>query len=1393
VSPDPKSDDDRRCSDRTPEAANTEGLGGKQEKTTSMPPGTVKNRRRQGQDNDWLALIEPVGQFLTAPVLRETFPQGLPAIPAEVRAAARELLAEMPPGSPNTARVAWIDWLLREGLGWGKHYRTGEEAAAVARDVPEYRTTIKADGLLRDPSDDALRAIVVYMPLGQSFDGRIVGDDWSASPLARTAELARAHGVRIALLTDGERIALLNVPVGSATRNGASGTADEGTGGHAIWQTRLFAEGAEREYFGAFIALLHAQRFFNAMERETPEELFIRSALSQQDLTRTLGLQVRKAVELMIAAFSRANREQGGALLDALPPHDVYEAAATVMMRLVFLLYAEEQEMLPIEDPLYAAYYAISTLRDQLEDDAVRLGDEPLERRATGWRRLLATFNAIYAGVDHDSLCLPPYGGRLFDPRRFRFLERCRVDDLTTRAILTSLQVVQLGTEARRLSFRALDVEQIGHVYEGLLDHDAVRVSEVFLGFDGKSGAESEIALAEIERVAQSGSSDLTAFLVEKLGRTKNSVEKALARGERVALGDEPELRRLTRTACGGSHERLAERVFPYVPLLRDDLQGLPTIYPDGAIVVTKTRARRDSGTEYTPRVLAEEIVRYALESLVYLPGPIDGAARDTWVVKPSATLLNLKVCDPACGSGAFLVATCRYLAERVSEAWQREGYIAEDDPIRDAQRLITERCLYGVDRDPMATEMAKLSLWLLTFAKNRPFGFLDHAIIEGDSLLGITSLDQLRSLHFNLERGDKLHHASLFDATVRLNVIIDESVKLRREIETHATIDTRDGERKAALESEARKRTQVAGAVANALTAAAIGSAELSERDRETIFSTLGDRVRESLEADVATPATVTRLESLAYELGLDRDKPSDAPGRRPLHWPIAFPEVFVGGRSGFDQVIGNPPFLGGKLISGRFGKDYRSFLVEELAGGRRGHADLVAYFFIRAANISMRFAFIATNTIGQGDSREVSLDALLADSWRIFRAERSRIWPGAAAIQVAEVWCAKGHTNEPAVLGNALVSGISALLLPWSRTAGRPFRLATNARIAFIGSYVLGLGFTMAPEEAERLISDERKNADALGPYMSGEDLCDRPDASPRRWIINFQDWSLEKAAEYQVLFDIVEKRVRPERQRRKPSGEYVLRRPLPSRWWQYADKRPGLYQSIRDLEFVIAMPQVSKYSMPLMVRSRIVFNQKIIVFATASMFMFGVLSSNIHHHWVRKWSSTLRSDTNYSPTDCFETFPLPDCAAGIAQIMEELNGYRASLMLARQQGITAIYNRVHDPGEESDDSLKLRTLHSKLDVALLAAYGWQDVELNHDIRNTEEGLRFSISDSARVELLDRLLELNHSRNASKSASSDPVGDSRSRIRIQGNGKRAKRATKNNGPSLLELVDNA
>jgi hypothetical protein len=158
-------------------------------------------------------------------------------------------------------------------------------------------------------------------------------------------------------------------------------------------------------------------------DKDTLEAMLIESLQNQQDVTDQLGYQVRRAVEVIIQTLDQADQDHGRELLGDVPESELYEAALTVMMRLVILFCAEERELLLLGDPLYDQHYAVSTLRAQLRETADEHGEEVLERRHDAWCRLLSTFRAVYGGVDHERMTLPAYGGNLFDPDRFPFLE----------------------------------------------------------------------------------------------------------------------------------------------------------------------------------------------------------------------------------------------------------------------------------------------------------------------------------------------------------------------------------------------------------------------------------------------------------------------------------------------------------------------------------------------------------------------------------------------------------------------------------------------------------------------------------------------------------------------------------------------------------------------------------------------------------------------------------------------------------------------------------------------------------------------------------------------------------------------------------------------------------
>ena len=256
-----------------------------------------------------------------------------------------------------------------------------------------------------------------------------------------------------------------------------------------------------------------------------------------------------------------------------------------------------------------------------------------------------------------------------------------------------------------------------------------------------------------------------------------------------------------------------------------------------------------------------------------------------------------------------------------------------------------------------------------------------------------------------------------------------------------------------------------------------------------------------------------------------------------------------------------------------------------------------------------------------------------------------------------------------------------------------------------------------------------------------------------------------------EHPDAFSIIEQRVRPGRQRTKPDGSYVLRRPLPQRWWQYADKRPALRQAIADLDRVLVIARISRTGKPAFVPTDQVLNEKVVVFATDRTSTLALLSSFIHSDWVWAFSTTLKTDLQYTPSDCFETFAQPAPTELLDRAGERLDIFRRELMRKRKVGLTALYDMVSRQSTKDGDIVRLREIHVEIDEAVREAYAldetqepeirefevkvasaplpsWREIGLGHGFHETRQGIRFTISPQARVDVLDKLLALNHYR---------------------------------------------
>ena len=1606
---------------------------------------------------EWLALLDISGPFLSLKTLVGTFPQGLDAPDAEIAHELRMTYEEWRDSAfgtrPDPAmHRAWVEWVIRRVLGMPDAVMIEQHLTVV---VPEHGETLRPDLVIAyaEPQDDLTqsrkaaesqredkiepsaslplrafalepsvlkppRILVQIVPPGQDLEKAPAKARWQASPATRMMTLLRGAGVRLGLLTNGEQWMLVDRP------------ADENfTTGFASWYARLWLD--EPLTLRAFRSLLGAHRIFGVSDASTLEAMLTASADDRQEVTDQLGYQVRHAVELLVQAIDLADQNAGRAILTEVREERIYEAALAVMMRLVFLLFAEEQGLLLLGDDIYDRNYAVSTLRETLRQDADHSGEEVLERRHDAWGRLLAIFRAVYDGFDHDKLDMPACGGSLFDPDRYPFLEgrsdgsrkaakpepdgsrkaakpqsrdlnsadlsvfaplretqaplrEARPLLISNRVVLHLLEALQVlrvklrdgsPAEARRVSFRSLDIEQIGHVYEGLLDHTALRATEPVLGIAGTRDQEPEIPLRTLEEIARKAAKpepdgsrkaakpepdgsrkaakpqsrdlnsadlsvfaplreasvhlrdahDLIIFLREQTGRSENALKKALA----APL--DPWRASQFRSACSNDGSLYA-RVLPFAGLVRDDDYDRPVVIPAGSVYVTAGTERRATGTHYTPRSLTEPIVQHTLEPLVYV-GPAEGLPKEQWQLRPAAELLQLTVCDMAMGSGAFLVQACRYLSERLLEAVDAEEIsrkaaqphsetepdgsrkaakpqsrdsheidLGDLAPLREtvrlsdlsvlaplreitdpaerliyARRLIADRCLYGVDKNPLAVEMAKLSLWLITMSKGQPFSFLDHALRAGDSLLGISDVEQL--LNWSLKPNDSrkaakpqsrdshetnlgvlapLRETSVQYSLIRPQVEQALAVALRERHKISATPvrEARDAALKAGWLSTADAALALVRLGADLLIAAELhpdkGVRESLRRDWLARYSLLLSAA-EDTRADkfTASGQTDAANRDAFAELRAEADRYLD--GRRPFHWPLEFPEVFVepdnGSRKaakpqsrdlndsdlgvlaplretarlsdlgvlaplreilpGFAAIVGNPPFQGGQRITGALGTAYRDYLVEYLADGRRGSADLCAYFFLRiGASLQPggMAGLLATNTIAQGDTREVGLDHLAHQGFMIPRAVPSRPWPGTAGVEVAHIWLRYGRWQGEYTLNEQPAAGITPHLTAPGASSGNPHRLKENEAKSFQGSNVLGLGFTMTPEEAQALFAKDPRNREALFPYLNGEDLNSRPDQSPSRWVINFHDWPMEKAESFPDLMQIVREKVKPERDKNNDKRRREI-------WWQFTRPAPELYATIAGMERVIVTALVSVDVYFDIVPNDKVFAHKLAIVTSNSTSDLAILQSAFHYHWAWEYSSTMRNaGINYSPSDCFVTFPFPACLLEVSRkgaktqsepnlsgfaalreparlpglsdlaalretleiIGEQYHSHRQEIMLERQEGLTKTYNRFHAPGETADDIAELRRLHVEMDNAVVAAYGWQDFDLGHGFHQTKQGLRYTISEAARRTVLDRLLALNHARYAEEVAEGlhDPKG-SRKGAKAQRSGK--------------------
>lgn len=1310
--------------------------------------------------HDWLNLLEVSGPFLAVPVLRDAFPQGFEELDSSRSKRLRSAYEEWRDAvdgddvDRDALHAAWIAEVLLTALEADDQLlKTGTDVPTSVVQLPEHETALVPEFVFVDPArgGQVLAPIHVFPP-DTDLSGSLKFGGLSCSAGDRMAMHVRALAVPFGIVTNGERWMLVHAPTGQVAT-------------FASWYARIW--GQEPATLRAFMSLLGVRRFF-APEQDRLPALFERSLKHQDEVTDALGDQVRRAIEVLVQALDRADQDRNRELLRDVKPQELYEAGLTVMMRLVFLLAAEERGLLMLGEPRYDAFFAASTLRMQLRAQAHELGDEILERRRAAWSRLLAVFRAVFGGIDHPTLRLPAMGGSLFDPDRFPFLEgrlkgtswrRHRAEPLPIddRTVLLLLDAIQTY-EGRTLSYRALDVEQIGHVYEGLLERTVSRVDDVTLELEaGASAKDARVTLGELESAHLDGKASVMKLLVERSKRSQSAIEKGLA----AAIDPQQSARLLS--ACRGD-VKLRDRLEPYVRLLRADPWGYPLVHPKGAFVVVLGADRRETGTHYTPKSLTELIVEETLTPIVY-DGPSRGVQRDEWKLKTPEQLLDLKVCDPAMGSGAFLVQACRFLSARLVEAWaiaESAGGVIDligkvheaDDGVErmppglearadSARRIVAERCIYGVDLNPLAVELAKLSLWLVTLSKGRPFGFLDHNLRCGDSILGVHRLDQLTKLSMTPAHE---RQRRMFGQGVERSVRDAQELRLHlREIPIR---DIRDVEEMAQLESSARRTLQLSRRIADAFIGEVLASSGVRNAVENAItrIAIQADRVSAGDQEAINSIATRTR-ETLSV------DSAPGKPVRTPFHWPLEFPEVFARESSGFDALVGNPPFLGNRLWKGALGAKLQ-WQCRMVLGEAPGKIDLSVVFHRRALDLLRSggcYGMLATSNIAEGSAIEVGLGVIVR-SGSIFFARKGMPWPGSAAVLIAIVGFFKGDWRADCEANGQTCERIGPKLTAEAADVWVP-QVLVDAPFAFAGvDNSRGLAFVVTPDSP--WFQQLKNESDSLlRPYISGDDITSSALTRVDSWALDIGDLGLDVIQQrWPVAYRFLIEEVQPSRTDVKLKSY----KGLIHRWWQFWNHRAEQMRRIRRRDTFIGYSKNTKYAVGLLAPSSWIYTNKVLLLGIERDDLYAISLGTGFREWLGAFrGGPLGGTPSLSISESVVKYPQPERGVSAAGVEAAADFNQRAIEFSRERdcGLTEVMNAIHRRDEADATIAELRRLMEVIDGEVFAAYQWDGVDHAYDFQangaaSGDDRWRWSLPAQTISAVLGRLLNLNRER---------------------------------------------
>lgn len=1066
---------------------------------------------------------------------------------------------------------------------------------------------------------------------------------------------------------------------------------------------RIFTDGLFAD-FAVLYRLLHATRMplSNDAAAESLIERYHQDSLDSGARIRN-GLS--KAVEQAIRDFAngfvahRDNEALRQSIRDGkLSPETYYQHLLRLIYRLLFLLVIEERDLIfPTtasrqQRDVFRRYYSVERLR--LLSEKRHLADK---RFHDHWLGLLAIFRLFESHGPGEKLGVAPLAGDLFSPAAIGPLAQCKLGNDVLFGCLRSLGLYQHPDNGQtiRVNYAALNVEEFGSVYEGLLEFQPV----------------------------------------------------FLTTGERVEF---------------------------------DFAQG---------------DQRAATGSHYTPDDLVQPLIKHSLDYLI-----ADAIKKPD----PAKALLDLRVADISCGSGHILLAAARRIATELAIVCTGEEQ-PSPSAFRAAIRDVIRECIYGVDLNPLAVELCKVALWLEAHTPGEPLNFLDHHIKCGNAIVGFARREEaergvpdeafktlpdddkdtaaLLRKRNKKERQD--HAAGQLPLSASLQKQLDNILRSWNEL-NRLPEHTPD-------EIEAKKAHYLAfmqskdSWLLHQIASIPIAQFYLQKRADNLQKFVTDATYRQYWKGEVSPQGQAT-AEAWAM-----------AERKRFFHWFLEFPEIME--RGGFDCILGNPPYLGDKQLSGTYGYPFCEYVKWEYVPA--GLSDLVVYFVRRIFSLLRPngfTAFITTNSIKDGDVRKGGLEQIISEGGAINFAVRGIKWPGRANLVISLVALHKGVWQRKCYLDGTSVFNINSYFEEGIDVRPPELLVECSERV-FSGCHFLGDGFLLTHDDAKRIVENDPCNRDVIFPVINGQELNGNPDQAPDRSIIRFFDWGIEKARKYQEPFSIVERDVKPirETQNRARNRDY---------WWLYAEHRPGLTKNLAILKFCFVAAATTKYLNYSAAPANYVFTHALFVFTTDRWDLYAVIQSSLHEVWARKYSGALETRLRYSPSECFETFPFPQglwqtANPNLATLGEHYHEHRRALMKSLWLGLTDIYNLFHTrdltPAEVARVSkkllpeaeagyqgiLELRRLHRELDIAVRDAYGWTDLDLGHDFIEVEtlpenDRIRYTISPTARKEILKRLLAENHKRAATQAteAATKPTAK---------RGRKAKAADGNNQPELF------